>query len=1099
MEASAPVDAPAFSNPISLTASDGTGLKLVSLQVRAQMQAPLAFTELRMRFMNPEPRVREGRFAITLPPNASVSRFAMKIGGRWMEGEVVERQRARRVYEDFLHRRQDPALLEQASANLFSARVFPIPAEGEKEIVLSYSQVQRGDAPFRVALRGLPKIEKLDAALYDAGGRRSARLRRVDWTPDRDFERAWFTPDEARPVYGLRHENLVALTVTPEVEAAPAPFKGLAVVVDTSASGALVLGRQAKLTKRLLEALARGAPEMPVLVMAFDQAQAVVYRGAAKGAGVATLRAILDRRALGASDFGAAIAALLAQLDGEIDRVLVITDGTVTAGVEGPALVERVRELRQAGVRRLDALAPKNADLSTLRRLTTEGLPETGAVVDAGQPLGVIARRLTRRVQADVRLEVPGAKWVWPTVAPALQSGDRLVVYADVPNDRPVSVLVGGRPQAAPTLQQVERPLLERAWVGAQIARMLDAREAVASPQARRALNEQIVALSRTHRVLCPLTGLLVLETEEDYRRFGLERRATVDILALVKGRLTRVPHARAVLSVDGASSDPSLQNGPDGDLEPDGSEAPSGEVVLGAEPKAEARRVPSGRVELSSEMLHVIHGTSDDDVVESGAVGGLGTAGVGRGGGGDNDAVGFGSIQLSGGGRAAARRVVRDGRPRATANVGTGGPAIVGASLRREAIQRVMRRRFRAILNCYERELREDRDLAGRITVQFTIQPTGRVSDAQLGSTTINSERFEACVLRRVSATRFPRPMGGGIVKVTYPYTFSVASSPAPAPSGAAAPPPPPRPVVPPIEGSPWTGRFEKVRTALDAGDVEAAVRQAENWQKEAPGDVLALIAFGEAHRKAGHDDVAARAFGALIDLFPARADMRRHAGERLEALATPAALALAVDTYRRALKDRPDHPTTYRLLAFAQLRTGDGEGARKTMRSALEQTWPDRFKKVAEVFRTDAAQIERVVDAKAPKNRRTKIKPSTRFVLHWETDANDVDLHVWNKRGDHAYYAHPKLAAGAELYADVTQGYGPECFEIDGRPKSYPYTLRAHYYRMGPMGYGMGALHIVQFDPSKADALRFRTHPFVVMKDEAYVALGRLERPLR
>ncbi|HMV35929.1 MAG TPA: hypothetical protein PKD60_08555, partial [Turneriella sp.] len=46
---------------------------------------------------------------------------------------------ARRAYEDFLHRRQDPALLEQSGGNEFTARVFPIPAKGMKELVLSYS------------------------------------------------------------------------------------------------------------------------------------------------------------------------------------------------------------------------------------------------------------------------------------------------------------------------------------------------------------------------------------------------------------------------------------------------------------------------------------------------------------------------------------------------------------------------------------------------------------------------------------------------------------------------------------------------------------------------------------------------------------------------------------------------------------------------------------------------------------------------------------------------------------------------------------------------------------------------------------------------
>ena len=101
------------SAPISLTASDGTGLVLSSLTARAVIEEPLAFTELHLTFHNPEPRSREGRFAITLPRAAAISRFAMRVGGAWQEGEVVERQRAQVVYEDYLHRKEDPALLEQ--------------------------------------------------------------------------------------------------------------------------------------------------------------------------------------------------------------------------------------------------------------------------------------------------------------------------------------------------------------------------------------------------------------------------------------------------------------------------------------------------------------------------------------------------------------------------------------------------------------------------------------------------------------------------------------------------------------------------------------------------------------------------------------------------------------------------------------------------------------------------------------------------------------------------------------------------------------------------------------------------------------------------
>ncbi|MBK9758132.1 MAG: hypothetical protein IPO88_32375 [Nannocystis sp.] len=51
----------------------------------------------------------------------------MKVRGAWQEGEVVERQAAQRAYQDFLHRKQDPALLENKAGNAPLARASPDP------------------------------------------------------------------------------------------------------------------------------------------------------------------------------------------------------------------------------------------------------------------------------------------------------------------------------------------------------------------------------------------------------------------------------------------------------------------------------------------------------------------------------------------------------------------------------------------------------------------------------------------------------------------------------------------------------------------------------------------------------------------------------------------------------------------------------------------------------------------------------------------------------------------------------------------------------------------------------------------------------------
>ena len=75
----------------------------------------------------------------------------------------------------------------------------------------------------------------------------------------------------------------------------------------------------------------------------------------------------------------------------------------------------------------------------------------------------------------------------------------------------------------------------------------------------------------------------------------------------------------------------------------------------------------------------------------------------------------------------------------------------------------------------------------------------------------------------------------------------------------------------------------------------------KARTWQQKQPGDVLALIGLGDALEAKRDLETAARAYGSIIDLYPARADFRRFAGERLERLGK-AQRALIIDTYRRA-----------------------------------------------------------------------------------------------------------------------------------------------------------------------------------------------------
>ncbi|MEM6990853.1 MAG: VIT domain-containing protein [Myxococcota bacterium] len=1014
-------------SPMSLTASDGTGLALKSVKARAAVEGPIALTELQLSFDNPEDRQLEGRFAITLPPGAAISRFAMKIDGRWQEGEVVERQAARRAYEDFLHRRQDPALLENDAGNVFRARVFPIPARGEKELIIAYSQTLPAQGePWRLPLCGLPRLGELDvdvaivrgAAFIGSslGGKATSvqhlTLREQDFAPTKDLE-AWAGDNRAD---GVRHGDLAIARIKPIVESSSGALETLTILFDTSASRALDFTGQVDRLGRLTAALAAKHPGLALKVAAFDQDVAPIFDGLASEFGEPELAKLKDRGALGASNLQLALDKLDSAGLGS-DRVLLVGDGVATAGdIEAAALTESVKALSKAGVTRFDALVDGGIqDAAMLAQLTREGLATDGIVVDARMEHDAIVAKLGRATQSGITVDVPGAEWVWPRTLDGVQTGDEVLVYAQLPPQQEFGVELGGASLAGgePVLATVPGPLLGRAHAEARIAAMQTelssiGNDAIDAATQRGDLQARIVAMSTRHRVLSDYTALLVLETEDDYRRFGIARNALTDIM-------TVGPAGVDLLS----RKSPRPESVRDELLpEEDPPEDPTTVTLKDARKKAGFK--------LEKETADGVDGDFDEDK----------------------------------GGVEEELDIVPD-----TAAAAAPKPSEADDDAEKTALE-------------------PPSDIPAGI-------PLGGAQGSGGGEPVVEPEpEPEAPRWRRHFGEegRMGRPRGNRRGRSRRP-----------------APPPPPPKETPKVANA-WDGPFDAIMKDLEADKIGPATRAATQWRKDQPGDVMALVALGEVFEASGDAASAARAYGSLIDLFPSRADLRRMAGERLERLGA-VGVALAADTYDKALKSRPDQPSGARLLAYALVKQGKFKEAFATIEAALGRSYPSgRFAQVHRILREDLGLIGKAwiaADPIAEKAVRAAMTaqgtslpnaPSTRFVLTWETDANDVDLHVYDAKNNHAYYSNKTLHSGGQLYADVTTGYGPECFTIDGKAGAGPYVLQAHYYRRGPMGYGMGKLQVLKHDGN--GHLDFSDHPFVIMRDDAFVDLAKVGR---
>ena len=113
--------------------------------VSVRIDDGVVVTRVDQEFRNDTAFVIEGRYVFPLPHGAIVSDFSMWVDGERLEGKVLGADEARDIYEDYVRRVLDPALLEYIGRDTLSARIFPIPAGGTRRIELSYTEVLRAE------------------------------------------------------------------------------------------------------------------------------------------------------------------------------------------------------------------------------------------------------------------------------------------------------------------------------------------------------------------------------------------------------------------------------------------------------------------------------------------------------------------------------------------------------------------------------------------------------------------------------------------------------------------------------------------------------------------------------------------------------------------------------------------------------------------------------------------------------------------------------------------------------------------------------------------------------------------------------------------
>jgi tetratricopeptide (TPR) repeat protein len=1007
--------------PITFADPDGQELILEDLSVRTAIHGMLSLTELELRFRNPQARRIEGRFTCTLPQNAAISRFAKEVNGQMMEGEVVERLRANQVYEQFLHQMRDPALLEQDQGNRFSARIFPIEANTTVRLLLSYTALlplRDGVRTYTLPLRGMSKVNKLTFRAFvtpiPGEGTKGelttstaavTRFDQQDWTPDRDIVLT-SRPEGNAPLL-LRAGDFYLAALRPNVSAASsqAATRNWLFYVDTSASSAEGAPHRIRALEELLAALPASDD---VQLMAFDNDVVSLGHGSASELSRTIGDTLRARLFLGGTDLGAVLRDLTTRVTAEPSRTAVIaSDLVATLGSVAANDLQNAIAKLPANARVHALVLGSREDAATAKALTAGHgrvvrVPFTDTLAARA---ATAAEELRRPLGRSIDVSDSGAEWVYPSHFDDVAAGDEVLVLGKTKaGEEPRVVSANATRLDAATFA----PLLEREAYRAYLE-YLAAREANEPSEAvRRALATEQVRLSIEQRVVIPRTTMLVLESEWDYQRFGLNRRALAAILTIDAGGIGRTDRGQA-----------SFVPPPPMPVMPPPVVTQSMErqksAVARRERAAGSAAVPppppiSEPVPAENFIEDAIQETSVPTVVpevdaEAGVEGGVvgGVAG------------------------------------------GVAGGLIGGA-------------------------------VAENITV--SAEAPALRADAPGGATTTRQTR--------IMAPPRPEPKRQNV-----PWTEQQKPSRASIETLEAR-----------LRDNPQDRElYNQLSEALAAYDEWSSLRRlALRWQPYDPENPQVYEVLGMAAEELGNETEAARAYASLIEIAPGKTELLQRAGLLL--LRTNRA-ALAEAPLRRALEIRPDRANGYRHLALMLWREGRVEEAARVLESATRQSFPGWYGNVQRVIHEELGSVYRAWLKKNP-DRRSDITSrareynvdldrhdALRVTLAWETDANDVDLHVVDPSGEECFYSHKGTRSGLALYEDITQGLGPEVIRTSALDRG-TYHIGVRYFAAGPMGISRGLVVVQQGDD------QVEVHPFRLTKgggDIRYVTAVRMK----
>jgi Ca-activated chloride channel homolog len=538
-------------------------IREVSIDGRIRDQ--VAEVQVSQTFHNPGSFQLEAEFFFPLPEEGAIQNFVLLVDGRELPGRLLPKDEARRIYEEVVRTKRDPALLEYMGRGLYRTSVFPIPPGGDRKVTMRYTRLCKRDRDviefsyalstqkftarpiqklaIQLAINSKEAIKSVyspsDDPTIERYGDHEVRIRleRRDIVPSSDFRVLYTLSDKALAASVLSYrpseseDGYVLVLASPEVKAPDAKPLPKTVIFVLDRSGSMA-GKKIEQARKALKSVLNNLRNDDLFNIVVYDDRVETFKPELQRYGSSARdeaeRYVDNIREGGSTNIDSALKSALGMIQdrGRPSYVLFMTDGLPTAGETRELVIaENCKNANNRRARIFLFGVGYDVNARLLDRLSG-GNGGTSEYVkpdeDIESHVGRFYAKMTSPVLADIRVEFPGTDLnrTYPRDIPDLFDGGQLVWTGRYRQSGRATLRITGKvgderrslefpTELAAPYRGTSFDFVERLWAVRRVGDLIDQ---IDMHGQNSELIDELVALSGKYGILTPYTSFLADE-----------------------------------------------------------------------------------------------------------------------------------------------------------------------------------------------------------------------------------------------------------------------------------------------------------------------------------------------------------------------------------------------------------------------------------------------------------------------------------------------------------------------------------------------------------------------------------------------------------